>query len=914
MNRIITLAGMLLLFALAGYAQNKADIKGRIVDSLTNEPLEFATVATLDLKDSSLVSYTLSIKGGAFALHKLPSDKRLKLVVSFVGYKNFRKTFTLEKGVEVDFGEIKLASKGSLNQVNINAEASPVVMRKDTIEFNAEAFKTPPNAVVEELLKKLPGIQVDMDGTITVNGKKVNKLLIDGKQFFANDPKIASRNLDASLIDKVQVYDDRENDPDHIVPDSKVEKIINLKLKSAIKKSTIGKIKAGIGTEDRYDAGLIYSVFRDTLQVSLIGIGNNLNRTGFSNQELTSQGGFNRSGSDALYNGSVATGGRNYGGGIQTVGSGGLNINTDYGKKLKLNFLYFYSYTSNVSKSSSFNQQFLTDTISSSGSYEGHSSTNNHAFSALVEWKPDTVFNLRYNPRLNFSNSNSGNSGISSSYSNVLPQLNSSSSGGSNNSNNLQFQQSFSYYRKLHKKGESLNINHNLNIRPGKSFDYSSNNFISYSSAIASSNLYRLGNNINNTADGSLGITYRYPFSKKLTGSVELTGKYNQNTGRLMTFNENLSTGQYDGYIDSLSHNLERQQFTETLRPELTYQLTKQARLSVNLGVQLMQTNNKFNRNIADINRRSLYLLPAFRFNTESFSVDYSEYVDQPSINDLLPQTTVYSQLYSRVGNPDLQATRTHNIYFSYYKYQTEKMLNTNFYASISVYENSIFNERTVSPVGATVSKNVNKDGRYYTYAGMSIGKSYKKINDWQFKFNSRVSINLDHDFFQVNNLQGYQNRLYLSYNQQFTLNWNNKFDITPTYSISPNITSYQNVTYNTLKYVTQSLDVPISIRAIKHMTIEGNYNFNYNPLVSSGFQKSSNLLNFAIARQFQYRDRGEIRLSVYDLLNQNISSYRYADGNSVTDYQSQILKRYFLLSYTYRIAATVTAKKPVKK
>jgi hypothetical protein len=327
-----------------------------------------------------------------------------------------------------------------------------------------------------------------------------------------------------------------------------------------------------------------------------------------------------------------------------------------------------------------------------------------------------------------------------------------------------------------------------------------------------------------------------------------------------------------------------------------------------------VQTDNMFNRNISDIKRKEFFILPGLRFSTNKFSLDYSEYINEPGINELLPQTTFYSQLYSSVGNPDLKASRGHNFYFSYYDYKTEKMLNTNIYASITTYDNSEFSERTVTDQGATISKSVNKDGKYYLYCGINVGKGFKKIKDWQLKLNSRANMNFDHDFFQINNLQGYQNRANISFNQQFTLSRANKFEISPSYSVSPNITTYQNVTYNTLKYITQSLAVPVTFRAIKHYTMEANYTYNYNPLVSAGFQRSSNLLNLAVARQFQYRDRGEIRLSVYDLFDQNISSYRYASGNIVDDYQNQLLKRYFLLTYAYRFNTTITAKTPAKK
>ncbi|RYE20625.1 MAG: TonB-dependent receptor, partial [Sphingobacteriaceae bacterium] len=379
--------------------------------------------------------------------------------------------------------------------------------------------------------------------------------------------------------------------------------------------------------------------------------------------------------------------------------------------------------------------------------------------------------------------------------------------------------------------------------------------------------------------------------------------------GRLFTYNQDLQTGRYDVYIDSLSRNLQRYQFTQTLRPELTYQINKETALSVNLGAQLVQIDNHFNRSFPDINQRNIYLLPALRFYNAKLSVNYSSRIRQPSISDLLPQTTFYSQLYSSVGNPDLKPTRSHNLNLSYYTYKSEKLINTNIYSGLTLEENSIFTQRTVSSEGATIARPVNKNGRYNTYLGANFGKGFKKFHNWQIRLNSRLSGGLDHNFFQVNNKEGYQNTSYLNFNQQFSINYNNKLDINPSYNLSPNITSYQNVEYNSVKYVTQSLDVPIVVRWPKHVVIEANYTYTYNPLVAAGFQRSINLLNLSVARLIQKRDRGEIKLSCYDLLNQNISAYRYATANTTVDAQNQILKRYLLLTYAYRFNKTITKK-----
>jgi hypothetical protein len=914
MYRLLATAALLILLASAGKAQNRANIKGKVVDSLNREALEFATVAVLDLKDSSLVSYTLTIKNGEFALHNLPAEKRLKLVVSFVSYQNYRKAFTLDKGALLDMGTIKMSPKGTnLGTVNINAEITPIIMKKDTIEFSAEAFKAPPNAVIEELLRRLPGIQVDVDGTITFAGKKT-RLKLDGKEFFSNDPKILTRNFDAALVDKIQVYDDRENDPDHLIPDAKVDKIIDIKMKAAIKKSTFGKWRAGYGSEDRFDGGVLYNTFRDTLQVSLIGIGNNLNKTGFSNQDLSSLGGFNRSGTDNLYNGSVATGGRAYGG-IQTVGTGGVNINTDYGKKLKINFTYFYSFTDNNYKQTQYTQQFVgADTLSSNAGSERNSSSRKSTFSGLVEWAPDTVNKFRYSPLVSFTNSLSDNSSISNSFSNLVPQLNSSTNIGNGNSNGFQFQHSFSYYHRKKRNGPSLNIVHRLNITPGGDMEYSNNDLISYTALLTSSNLHRLADNNYNNIDGSLNISYRYPLNKKFTAALAFDNSYNHNNGRTFTYNENMATGEYNSYIDSLSHNLVRDQFTETIRPELQYQITKKIRLTVNTGLQFMQTNNVFNKNFADIDRRDFFLLPSVQFSVNNFSFNYDESVYQPSISDLSPIVTVYSQLYSATGNPDLQPSRSHNLSFSYSNYIAEKQLSTNFRLSGTLYENSTFSERTVSSQGVTFARPVNKTGNYYAYGYANISKAFKKTHNVILRLSTNININYNHNFFEVNNQQGYSNSASFNVNSQASIDWNNKIDINPSYNISPRITTYQGVDYNTVKYVPQSLDVPVIVRWPKRFTFEANYTYNYNPLVATGFQKNSNLLNLAVAHQFQYRDRGEIRISCYDIFDQNVSNGRYAGGNYISDVQSQILKRYFLLSYSYRFSSVIPVKKPAAK
>lgn len=886
--------------AISAVAQNKASIRGIVKDSLNKGVLEFATVAVVHARDSSLISYTLTDKEGKFILRNLPPDQNLRILISYVGYESFRRNLSFRKGEERDLKTIYLSNK-SLEEVVITAEHVPVVMKKDTIEFNAEAFKTRPNAVVEELLKKMPGVQVDNDGSISVNGKKVSKLLVDGKEFFGNDPKVATRNLDAELVAKVQVYDDREDDPDHLIEDSKVNKIVNLKLKKAIKKSVFGKVYAGGGSRERFEGGALLNMFRDTLQLSVIGVANNLNRTGFSNNDLYSMGGFGRSGGEALYNGAVSLGGRNYGG-IEQVASGGFNLNYDYGKKLKLNLLYFYN-TSHADYGNSFNQQqTLNDTVlftGGGGMYKR--SEDKHTLTATVEWKPDTLTQIRYKPSLNVGNNGSSSSYSSVRSSNFVSRINESVNQNRTDGERTTFNHSFSYYRRLKRKGESFSINHNMQVNPGKDLSFSDNNLLSYTSAMRPDTLNRSTDNSNRTVSAGLELSYRYPFNKKLTGYISAGGSYAKNGRASFIYNLDRSTGLYSQLLTDQSSDLDRNQWEEKLRPGFTWQIKKKVSLDMGLGMQWLQVENVFHRDIDDLKQRYFNLLPSMRLTVGDCSLNYDVSFDLPDIYNLQPVSIVSSQLYTFTGNPLLKPSKRHNVSLNYYSYNYQSQLSTNFYLGGSVQENSVFRKRTVNSTGAEVNSPVNRNGQYNAYNGFGVGKRFKKTKDIQFGFNANVNFNYSRNFFEINRDEGYQNNYSFNFTPSLSFNWKDKIDLSPSYSLRPTLTRYKDVDYKDVDYTYHTINTRYTIRWPKKIYWEGNYSYSYNPLVSEGFQKSTHLLNVALALQMLKKDRGEIKLSCYDLLDQNINAYRYAYENTVIDGQGEILKRYFLLTYLFK-------------
>jgi hypothetical protein len=909
MNKILLIAVMLLA-ASSGRSQNTAHIKGKIVDSLDKKPVEFATVAAIDMRDtlSTLIAYTLSNKDGEFALHNIPGGIPVKLLISYVAYQPYRKLFTIKKGETFDMGTIGLNAK-QLKEVVIKGERMPVVVRKDTIIFDAEAFKTRPNAVVEDLLKKLPGIEVDNDGNITVMAKKVSKVLVDGREFFPSDIRIATKNLDADLIDKVQVYDDRENDPNHLIPESQTNKIINLKFKKAIKKSIFGKVYAGAGTNDHYQGGALLNMFRDTLQVSLLGSTNNLNSTGFDFNDLYNLGGVNRGG-DAFSRNAFGMGAT----GKQTKTITGININTDYGKKLKINLAYVYGHTKTEYSTLVSRQQILNDTtITTNNNNNSLNIADTHNITASVNWHPNDTTQITYKPSVYITESGATGSNIGNSFSNFVNPINNSLSSNTTWGKGFQFQHSFNYNHQFDRKGGAFSIDHNLSFSPGSGLNYNNNDLASFVSTFPSYSLRRRGDNDNKNADVSLSTTYRKPVTKKLISDLTTSAGYTHQLDKVSTYDYDPTTGQYDSFLLELSSDLTRNKWTEGVSPGVTYNISKKASLLVHLNMQWQEVNNSFKRNTADINQNFFYLLPAINLNISRFSINYNRNVQLPNIGDMIPYTVVFSPLYSVTGNPALKPTTSNNfnINFNRYNYQSGTSYSVALGASFE--QNSIFRQRTINADLVETSMPINRNGRYSYNLNGFINKQMKKSKDFKLSSRSNVGLSTSRNFFVVNEQSGYQYNYNIYFTEGLSLNWKDKIEINPEYTLTKSFINYSGGAFSNQNTLVHRANAHFNIFLPQKFNIEGYYNYLYNPLVTPGFQKSSNLLSLSIAHQLLKKDRGEIKLSSYDILNQNINSYRYVNENIIADTQSEVVKRYFMLTLQFKFNKSTTKEEEKK-
>lgn len=346
MPRLFTL--LCLLLPAMAMAQKPVTLQGRVTDTLTKKGLSYATVSLVHAKDSTLVGFTRADSNGVFTMKNIHKGEYL-ISASYVGFLPVWQPLSVN-GLQ-DISQVELAMTDVNNSsVTVVSKRPPVVMNGDTLEFNSENFKTKPNAVVEDLLKKLPGVTVDADGTIRVNGQRVNRVYVNGREFFTGDPKMATRNLDADAVDKVQVYDKKSDRAEFTgIDDGSGAPAINLKLKKDRDHATFGKVNGGAGNNKRYDAQTNINRFNGNEQISLIGMANNINKQGFSMSDVLN------------FTGELARGMRNGGGitvrvsngddgiglpvtgmgpnqqGIATTYAGGINYNNLWNNKTDLN-------------------------------------------------------------------------------------------------------------------------------------------------------------------------------------------------------------------------------------------------------------------------------------------------------------------------------------------------------------------------------------------------------------------------------------------------------------------------------------------------------------------------------------------------------------------------------------------------
>ncbi len=904
----------LLFFCLISQAQN-ITIRGKILEKSTNLPMESATVYLTTLKDSTIIDYTISDKKGAFSLSTKKIKQPVFLKISYIGYTDYQQQLN-ELSADKDFGDILIEElPKSLNEVVIKSEAPPVRIKKDTLEFNASSFKVRPDSNVESLLKQLPGVEIDANGKITVNGKEVNNILVNGKPFFGADGKIATENLPAEIIDKVQVTDTKTKEEEISgQAASSDEKTINLTIQKDKNKGLFGKFMAGKGSDDRYEASGLINYFKDEQKFSFLGSSNNVNSIGFSMDEIFDSMGGGRN----VYmsgDGSFNIDGQQYGGGSGITQSGltGLNFADQFGKKLEANGSYVYTNakTDNVYKSRT--ETFLTnDTAGTTESFltESAGSSNRlaegHNFNGMVEYKLDSLTTLSFRPRIKKNISRSENNYTRSSTNNLGLVYDNSGSDRSTG-NDGEFGNDFYFGKNFKKKGRNFGITFNNTNNSSDSDAFTDSETFYFQDPDRPNDIrHQRMLDRNRSDEYYTRIGYSEPITDSLTMVFRVAYNSKESGKSKTTFSRNDLTGAYDNFQDLFSYGTETSNKSVTPTASI-YVRKKKYSLGFTGGVMFTDLMNS--RNYLGENRTLEENYSNFNgsgwFNytlskSKSIYLYYNYDVQMPSADQLLIQDFT-SPLTTITGNENLEPSRTHNLYFNYNNYDYPTRSGFYLYSGINY---ALDNIVTASNFDTTNLINrisyVNIDNSYSGYLGFSLDKSYKF---GAHKIKSSVGINGNYNY----NKGLTNNKLYKAFGVSLTPELSLSYEygeiltLQPSYRYEFNQTDYTNYSIDKSSAFRHVFKTETTVRWPKGIVFGADLGYTYNANIADGFRKDFYLLNTSLGYNFM-KDKLLAKVKVYDILNQNTNTSRTITPEYISDMQNTVLKRYVMFSLTYKI------------
>lgn len=924
----IVLIMALLSVAGAVFSQNSGTVKGKLVDTTAKQVLKDASVTILDAKDSTLEVFSLSKADGLFEVKNIPFGKYI-LQISFQGYEPYFKSITLSKDKNfIDAGEIHMQQKSS-DLGNVVVRSSPVVMKGDTTEFNANSFKTKPNATAEDLLKKLPGVEVQKDGTVKAQGEQVQRVLVDGKRFFGDDPKTATRNLPTDVIDKIQVFDAQSDQSAFSgFDDGNRTKTINIITKKDRRKGYFGKISGGAGDNGRYATSASFNRFNGNQQISFIGQGNNINQQNFSMQDIL--GTMNSGGGGGMFGGGGRGGGGGGGGiqnfltntspGIATTWAAGLNYNDVWSKKTSVSGSYFFNNMNTENNSDNFRETFINNDSSLFNTNVNLSNTinQNHRFNFEVDHRFDSLNSLLIRPNLSNQHNESYTETNTFSTKGKLTNLSGVRQLTSRISDGYNFNTSILIRHRFKKRGRSIS----LNLTPGLSNSDANGSNISYNDIYSGTAFTRdTINQINKTQrEGkSFGsnLSYTEPIGKR--SQLELTYNYNYslNNSDQQTYLYNKATRAFDITVPNLTNKFENTNISNRIGASFRTQVNKEWSYTVGMAAQFanLSSDNKTKNTFLKNSFTNLFPSLQIQWNksrSHNLRFNYRGRTNAPSIAQLQDVIDNTNTLNIRNGNPALEQEFSHNLSLFFTKFDIITF--KNFVAAINagITQNKIGNSvvQNTSNVptvidgvllipGAQYTRPVNINGAMNISGFINYGFPTKKPKA-NLNFSTTVSYLRDVNMFnqQKNFTNNYVFGERISYNmnikEAFDLNFSSVSTYTMArYSLSPELNG---------DFFTQIFSVEPTYSTKNGWIFGADFDYTINRGQSSGFNQSIPLLNASIAKTVFKKKDGEFKLSVFDLLNQNQSISRTVEQNFVQDTRTQVLTRYVMLSFTWNI------------
>ena len=889
------------------YAQ-KGSVSGTLVDSANiKTTLNYATISVFKEMDTVLTTYKLSDDKGVFKISNLEFGVKYRLVVNAWMYEVLRTEITLTAAEpNLNLGNLVLSTKtNTLNEVVIMSERPPVIVRKDTIEFNAESFKTLPTAVVEDLLKKLPGVSVAADGSIQVNGKPVSRILVDGKEFFGGDQQMATKNLPSNIIDKVSISNDSEatrRDPDLVAGNT--PQVINLKLKKAIKQGAFGKLYAGLGLDKRFETGGIMNFFRDTTQVSILGYGNNINKPGFSIGDVSRIGGFSRAGINSVnMNGDFySLNGIGFGGsstGIQKSAGSGANFNTITKKGIKINGKYFFGYVDNLTEQFTSNDQNLgNDKLYTLANNDKRNSGTNHNFGAKLDWKIDSLTNFTFEPTVTLNLLKNLDYEVTDSKNGNNQLVNTGVNSSNYRADNADYSLLMSLWKDGKKAGRSFNTSISVTQKDNLSDNFN-NSITNFYDPASTNTLDQLRDNNIRNFGVFLTANYTEPISKNLSLRFILNGNYIDNENALYTFYKNPINEAYDIAIPTLSQTVKQSGYKANGRINLRWKATKDLIIQPGLVLNTIDLENSFSSS-PSFKQNFQFIAGSLNINYKSYSFTYTPSFREPSVSYIQPIANNTNPLLVQLGNPNLLPARSHQINLNAYTYDTKRSMSYNINANGSLQNDAVIMERTIVD-GIQTNRPINGDGILQFHTNGSINKDFKTAKR-QFTLGGGYYLNYNRNIVSVNGNRSYAHIYQGAPRVNGRINLNDKFELGQSYSLGFNQSNYDSSFFRDISFFTHNSETELIVRLPKKMVWETNFRYMYSTQEIGGVSNNQKLWNAALTLLFMKNDRAQLKFTVNDILNQNFRRYIYITENAVRDFQTNNLGRHALVTLTYNI------------
>lgn len=868
-------------------------ISGKVIGE-DKEPLEFASVAVLNAADSTLVSYTSTNSKGNFKVVNVSNGKRI-FQINMIGYNVYQKQITFT-GKSLNFGTITLKEKGNvLNEVNITA-VIPITIKKDTMAFNAKAFKVRVDDNVEDLLKKLPGVEVDANGKVKAQGEDVSKVYVDGKEFFSGDPSVALKNLSADAIKKIQLIDEK-SDKSRVtgVNDSDRKKVLNLQLKDDRKVNDFGKFQGGYGTDDRFLTSMNYNRFTPKIQASIIGRYNNVNSSGSDISEIMS---FGRSGGRFR----VSRGGSGSSTGFLTTGIAGFNLGYELKKKQNLNFDYFYNYNSSKSGNVfSKRTEFVGgNTLYSERRSNSNSTTKSNRANFNYIDRSDKLKTFIIRGRLNSSNTNGNSLSTFDGYdtNNNLDVKNVSTSNSDNESTNGSV--NIDYIKRFNAKSKrsielefDFSANKSNSVSGNKATKDYTNPVRTDESTIGSQTQNNKGNTINFEAQ------YTEPLNDKHFVEFGAGMRFNNKdeyTDQSQTLNGTTNSG------STFTADLFEEK--KSTYGSIDYRYNNQ-KTSLTIGSEFEEQSQKFGlTGISEFNKKYSSFNPSLRFRYRPkrgswIFFRYRKSLDLPSLNRVSPVVNNFNPLYIRQGNQSLTPEKRHSFFGMYGNYNFVTGFSFMTHISYNNTNNAIVNSETTDiNTRVRTSTYVNLGNRENFSADVNFGNRLKKLG-----IRYRLGVNYSTSNYQsvINSINNKTNSKNTSLRMSFENNKKDKLDMAIGANFSKNLTSFSGATKDR-DYLQQSYFIKTDWNITKAFNFNSQFKYDVYTDSNFGTDQSVPIWNASVSYNFLKSKALNLKLTALDILNENVGFSRSSTDNYFEETTREVLGTYYMLSLTYTL------------